>query len=289
MSTRIENEGAVVAVQGITETLRALVDSVPGDISVKEIDDESVVGMDVLAVCCHVIEASPIQFLEEAGLKGGVLGLRGQTNFGGRMLADDPSAFTLDKYMSDLRVTFDRFTNAPVPVFAYSHTGYFAVNYALQDPDRISALVLVEPALYTDEAELRQRAELARSGAGADALASMIRYAGGTPDLGADERAYAERLSQDWQEQAFMAYEWTLRADNPISDEQLASLRMPVLLIGGTASGAAFMVERAARAIPHAAVWWVHGADHFSLVDPKNAEEIAGVMQAFLKSVGATD
>ena len=237
----------------------------------------------MVATCCEKGLLGPLQILDNQSLDIAMLGMRGQTQTGGHVI-NETSGYELGDYVNDIRLVQDSLRTPRTGIFGYSHGGYFAVRYALSQQARVQSLVLVEPALYTDPGELNSRAEMALAGAGVESLKSMIQYVGGTPEFGAPPDQYAAQIREDYQNDFALAQEWQIRAGNPIEDAQLSLLSMPVLLIGGTNSAAAFMVERAAARIPRATVWWVQGADHFSLMSDRHAEELAAIIQAFTAS-----
>ena len=76
------------------------------------------------------------------------------------------------------------------------------------------------------------------------------------------------------------------RANNPISAEELASLQIPVLLLGGSKSDAGYTVRRASAAIPKACVWWIPGATHGDLLSPANAPQISRACNSFTQALG---
>lgn len=79
--------------------------------------------------------------------------------------------------------------------------------------------------------------------------------------------------------------EFLVRAENPITDQELCKLRLPVLLIGGTESSVSHMVKRAFNAIPNASVIWITGASHLGLQGEKYASSIARSINCFLEQI----
>lgn len=213
-----------------------------------------------------------------------VMGLRGHTGRGSKVTTEDKSAFELDNYMADFDSVLKELGARSINLFGYSYSGYFTTAYALANPGRVSSLILVEPALFTDAKELHRRAELAMSGDGVEALEAMLEYV--SPELDAKARAASARaIREDWQSNYAFAGMFRARAERPIGEKALASLKMPVLLIGGTESHIGSMVKKAAEVIPYARVWWVKGANHLDLMSEKYADELAAVVKAFMKRV----
>lgn len=195
------------------------------------------------------------------------------------------SAFALHNYMADFDSVVQSRNADKVAIFAYSHTGYFATAYALGNPGSLRALILVEPALYTPKEELLKRIEAATRGDNSESIEVMLRYVDPAVGMRANAPDVAKTIKANINNDMVLTEEFRIRADNPISDEQLASLQIPVLLIGGTESRVNFVVKRAAQAIPYASVHWIHGATHLSLQNEEFADEIAGAINTFLQYV----
>jgi pimeloyl-ACP methyl ester carboxylesterase len=203
----------------------------------------------------------------------------------GKSVADakETKSLSLASYMADFEVAVTATDTPSVTLIAYSHSGYFATAFALHRPESVKALVLIEPALFTDREELERRAELAEKGNGMESISSMLRYV--DHGVGRDPegmRSAAKSILDHSQGDEMLAAEFRIRADNPISERDLASLAMPVLLIGGTASRTSDFVTRAAAVIPCASVRWVRGASHLELVDDKHARTVSGAINEFL-------
>jgi pimeloyl-ACP methyl ester carboxylesterase len=195
------------------------------------------------------------------------------------------SAFALHNYMADFDAVVQTRNADKVVLFAYSHTGYFATNYALGNPSSLRALILVEPALYTPKEELLKRIEASTRGEQSEAIEVMLRYVDPAVGMRANAPDVARTIKANVNNDMVLIEEFRIRAENPISDEQLGNLQIPVLLIGGTESRVNFVVKRAAQAIPYASVYWVRGATHLSLQDAEFADEIASAINTFLKHV----
>lgn len=171
-------------------------------------------------------------------------------------------------------------------LYGYSHCGYFITQYALKNTGKIKALVLVEPALFSEKKDLLERAALIDEGKDLEAMASMIT----TVDTAAgrtDEQLewVAESLVKNVNSGNTVAQEYRIRAENELSLEALAELDIPVLLIAGTKSHANYMVKRAFQAIPQASVTWIDGANHLELGKGKYAKQIARAVDSFLENV----
>jgi pimeloyl-ACP methyl ester carboxylesterase len=197
--------------------------------------------------------------------------------------------FELKDYLSDIDAVIAHIGSNPKPpvLFGYSNHGFFTTHYALRYPEKISALILAEPALFNPREELLKRAELAFAGDAEGSIKAMINHV--QPDVGADEHlsSIATRvvLRQISSSNA-IGLELIARADNPISTEELASLKMPVLLLGGSKSHAGYTVRRASAAIPHAYVWWIPGATHGDLLGGAHSAQLARACSAFTQALG---
>ena len=232
-------------------------------------------GFSMVAAACGGVSA-----LDLVSQPTAVMELRG---FGGSRVADT-KASGLEGYLADFETVIGQARRKQPVLFGYSHAGYFATAYALRKANRLSGLVLVEPALYTDRKELLRRAELAQSGDGRQAIEATMRYVQPEVFERRVEAKVAKTILGHAQGNETLAQEFRLRAEHPIDDKELAALKLPVLLIGGTDSHVAHFVERAARAIPRANVWWVKGAQHGDLQTKKFAAEVSGAVNLFLSS-----
>ncbi len=195
---------------------------------------------------------------------------------------------SLKDYIADFDAAM-KTTSAKSPVLmGYSHGGFFTTAYALQKPSAISALILVEPALFTDRTELEHRAALASTGDSDGAIQSMLRYVDRSVGL---DRATSSKMSKaitsEVQSGETLAQEFLIRARNPIYARDLSKLSMPVLLIGGTESRVADSVEKAAAAIPFANVAWIRGAGHLDLLW-NGSDEIGAKVSAVINGFMAT-
>lgn len=175
-------------------------------------------------------------------------------------------------------------------MMGYSHTGFFVTHYALAHPERVSALILIEPALFNPREELLNRARLALDGQQEESLKAMLRYV--QPEVGLDEivasRA-ASYIMKHINDPRVLAGELMVRAANPISLEKLKTLTMPMLLIGGSKSAVKETVLNLATIHPHAYVWWVQGAGHGELMSERFQKEVTSVIDSFMASIQLSD
>jgi pimeloyl-ACP methyl ester carboxylesterase len=202
--------------------------------------------------------------------------------YGKSAITADVDSLTLADYIETLDQVIDTTDGV---LYGYSHSGYFMAQYALQRPEKVKALVLVEPALYTPKQELLDRIALIEAGEDSKAMSTMLKFAGGTPGTEEQARTILENVNSS----SAVAREYRVRADNEVTEEQLAALTVPVLLIGGTDSHISYMVKRAFQALPHAFVSWIEGANHLNLESGEFEAEIAASINAFLQAVSANN
>jgi pimeloyl-ACP methyl ester carboxylesterase len=194
--------------------------------------------------------------------------------------------YELQNYIGDIATLVEHTRRRPV-LMGYSHTAFFTVHYALENPEKISALILVEPALFNERDELVSRARKALEGDEAGSIQEMLDKV--QPDLGEDPnlaKAYTKYVIESTENAHAIGMELLARANHPVSEERLATLKMPVLLIGGTKSHAAYTVHRSATVLPFAYVWWVGGATHMDILGARYTEKVALGINAFCAAHG---
>ena len=191
-------------------------------------------------------------------------------------------SLTLDDYLDAMDQVIQSDNSV---LFGYSHAGYFTAQYALRNPTKIRALVLVEPALFTPKQDLLERIRLIEEGKDQQAMSSMLQFVGATEKQ--KEGGLANSLLASVNSSSVVAQEYRIRAENEVTEEALAKLEIPVLLVGGTESKANFMVKGAFQAIPLASVSWIYGASHLGLGNSEYENEVDAAVNAFLQSLGA--
>lgn len=207
--------------------------------------------------------------------------------YGASVITADDEGLTLADYIETLDQVID--TNDGV-LYGYSHSGYFMAQYALHRPEKVKALVLVEPALYTPRQELLDRIALIEAGEDGAAMTTMLKFAGAAQESSAEAvDSTARSILRNVNSASAIAREYRVRADNEITDAALSALDVPVLLIGGTDSPINYMVKRAFQALPHAHVSWIEGATHLNLESGEYELEIAAAINAFLQAVSANN
>lgn len=236
-------------------------------------------GRGVLAMACQNLQ--PFQMLSERRPVVG-MDMRGQTIRGSSVQDSD---YTIEKCNADIDAVRRHLGDNKVNLLGYSPGGFFMTHYAVAHPERVSALILVEPAIYADTEELLRRARLAEAGDGVGAVEATL--ANVEPGLTNELRlAEAREVVKDWQSAQDMGRVFRLRAESPINDKDLGRLKdVPVLLIGASRSPMNFHVQRLAAAIPNARVWWIDGPSHLDLMSPPYSQRIADIVDLFLSQV----
>lgn len=194
---------------------------------------------------------------------------------------DSLEAYTVDAYTEDMSQLFRKVGFEKSAIIGYSHGGYFAVDFALQHPESVSALVLIEPALFFDRNKLKERIRvvLEDKEAGIRLLLQQI-----APELSRDKKAYArmvQAISDQYPDAIGLAGEWQARISNELGDDDLKDIQVPTLVITGQRSRVRQYTARAAKLIPRAVTWVIPGATH--LVLDEKPRETAAVVNLFLE------
>jgi pimeloyl-ACP methyl ester carboxylesterase len=210
--------------------------------------------------------------------------MRGQTIRGSEITSGGVS---IEEYNADFEAARKFLGLEKIAVLGYSPGGFFATHYALAHPDKVSALILAEPAIFTDTEDLIQRARLAEAGEDVRAMEAMLQYI--DPSLPKEAKhEMAVEVCKDWQSSEIMGKVFRVHGERQITDEhlkKLAEVNVPILLIGGSNSPMNFHVKRIAAAVPTATMWWVRDSSHLDLFDQKNVEEIQTIVHRFLTSI----
>jgi pimeloyl-ACP methyl ester carboxylesterase len=189
-----------------------------------------------------------------------------QMDFRGQGGSERPRSrdgYSVEGYAADmLAVASEAGVETPI-LLGYSHAADGATFAALDKPSRVRALVLVEPALFLNKAELKKRLRLAEAGKLDEALRVTFKFA--NPRMTEKELDAAVANAKEYyggNGESFVG-ETSARLNSPITKDRLARIKVPTLVVGGTRSNIRSNVARAARAIPDASVVWIEGADHF--------------------------
>ncbi len=254
-----------------------IIDSIDGKIGFTELGKTG--GVNILAAACSDLEA--LSLISNPVYKADIRGYGSSTTPN-----KNQRGYSLQNYIADFDAIFDQTKSKGKKVLlGYSHLGYFTTAYALANPNSIDALVLIEPALFTPQEELLHRVNMAKS-SGEKSIERMLSYV--EPQIGMrkkDSDKTVKTIMSNVNSDDTLVEEFLVRAENPITDQDLSKLRMPVLLIGGTDSNVNHMVKRAFNAIPYASVYWVEGASHLELQDKKYAGSIARAINSFTEQI----
>lgn len=235
----------------------------------------------VSLLCEKTLAASVTRI--EAGL--GSTTIMSMPGYGSSAFKGDPKAATLSDYIGAIDAAAPSDNTV---LFGYSHGGYFTTQYALQNPGKVRALVLVEPALFSARDDLLERAALIDGGKDLESMVAMLKSVESSAGRSEEQlHQLAQQLLGAVNSGAAVAQEYRIRAEHAVSMEDLAGLDMPVLLIAGTRSHASFMVKQAFQAIPHASVCWIEGASHLDLEKVEYAAQIARAVESFLENAGS--
>ncbi|HEX7288911.1 MAG TPA: alpha/beta fold hydrolase [Candidatus Angelobacter sp.] len=216
----------------------------------------------------------PVAEMQMRGYGESVEVSKGRWNSGAPRLSD---------HVGDIDSVFNHFKLERPVLLGYSHGGYFATAYALANPARVAGLILVEPALFNSRDELLLRARLAREAGSEESMKSMLRHV--QPSIGMNEGRAAKTakvLLKNVRNADTLANEFLVRAENPISEDDLAGLKMPVLLVGGTKSHASYTVTKLARILPSASLWWVRDVEHLELLAESVSQQLSPVIDSFV-------
>lgn len=205
--------------------------------------------------------------------------LRGQ---GDSEAPHDLDGFSVKGYAADmLSVASAAGVKAPI-MLGYSHAADGAALAALEQPRRVRALVLIEPAFLIGKKHFEQRLKLIDAGKLDEALNLTFKFA--NPKITNQELKAAVASTKEFYGSSGASFrgETLARLHSPIDKGRLAALEVPTLVIGGTLSNIRSSVARVAKAIPNASMVWIEGADHFLSGKTK---QVMQVVTAFVDSL----
>jgi pimeloyl-ACP methyl ester carboxylesterase len=188
--------------------------------------------------------------------------------------------YTVEAYREDMRQLASQLGFGKFNLIGYSHGGYFAADYALAYPEQLSALVLVEPALFVDPAKLQERVKLAREGNGDNVIHVLMKQM--VPEMAFNSKAYNDlvnAIKYNYPDPIGLAGEWYARSTHEIGETELSQINVPTLVIGGQRSWVRENIERTARSIPGAKQVWLEGTHN--LLEERPAEVTAAI-ESFL-------
>jgi len=188
--------------------------------------------------------------------------------------------YSVEAYREDLRQLALKVGLSKFNLVGYSHGGFFTADYALNYPEQVSALVLVEPALFIDRAILQERVRLAREGNGDDVIHVLMKQM--VPEMAFNSQAYNDlvnAIKQNYPDPIGLAGEWYARSTHEIGEAELAQISVPTLVIGGERSWVRGNIARVASSIPGAKQVWLDGTHN--LLEERPAEVTAAI-ESFL-------
>ena len=175
---------------------------------------------------------------------------------------------------ADLAAVTDALGSRPLDLVGHSYGALVALRFALDRPERVRRLVLIEaplpPSRFRELDELTQRSPAEMLDTLPEAMRAML--------ISGGRRAH--RLLESFQ---FLASETTLLADlrrePDIDDAELARVRCPVLCVYGERSSCRDVGDRLARAIPGATLRVLPGGHFLPLEVPAL---LTGLLAEFL-------
>lgn len=204
---------------------------------------------------------------------------RGQ---GGSEAPREIDDFSINGYAADMLSVADAAGVKTPIVLGYSHAADGAALAALDEPGRVQALVLVEPAMLLEKGHLQRRVKLLEAGKVDEALRLTFKFA--NPRISGEELEAAIAHAKEFYGKSGASFlgETLARLHSPIDEGRLGTIGVPTLVIGGTRSSIRSNVARVAKAIPNASVMWIDGADHFLAGKTK---QVMQVIKSFVETL----
>jgi pimeloyl-ACP methyl ester carboxylesterase len=208
------------------------------------------------------------------------------------------SGYDLGTLTADLEALVGRFGDGPLDVVGHSYGALVALRFALDHPDRVRRLVVVEAPLPPGQIE-ENRALLGIRPDDMLALMDPERLRGAIHEAGHDPDALMDRLLPPGMKETvlsskrrlrsffgglhFLTTETTIGADvkaePDFAPEALASIRCPVLIAYGESSSCRAAGERLAAALPDARLE-IMPCGHYILTE--RPLELAALVEEFL-------
>ena len=191
--------------------------------------------------------------------------------------------FSVPAFARDITAVMRATKAGNAVVVGYSHTAEAVAHLAISDPQKVAALVLIEPGLFVNREQLLERSRLADAGQIEEAL--RLALSSSNPGLtGKQLDEGVQYVLKTYGNSAeSIAGEWRARAEYKISEKHLAQITAPTLVIGGTESNIKEDVARTAAAIPNASLFWLRGATHF--LNEKQGATAAEITNCFLANI----
>ena len=209
-----------------------------------------------------------------------------------------PPVTDLTRHREDAAALLDALGAVPAVIVGWSIGGVVALDLALAHPDRVRALVLIEPPLHAKRhpslpmvrAILTAQA-LGRIGRPTPGATAFLRWASGRRD-GTDD---LDRVSPAWRaamlaNAAAIVGELRAGTGEHLKRDRLAGLRVPVTILAGSESDPVFAAcaRRLADTVPGATVTTIPGSAHVMQQDRPDAI-VAAARAALAGETAATD
>lgn len=175
--------------------------------------------------------------------------------------------YTVQTMSQDLSALLSTFTDEPVALVGHSFGGLIGLQYALDHPDKVSKLAIVEAPIAPSRTN------------GLTGFLSLPReqMVAALPDTLRElvfKNAGSRRVNRLLKSLYFLAYESTLLADiageTDVSDDELKKVSCPTLLVYGRSSSCIPGGERLAQNLPDARYELLDGG-HYLTVDAPDA------------------
>ncbi len=208
---------------------------------------------------------------------------------------EDASGYTMDAYAGDLLALLDVLRIARADILGSSFGGMVALEFAMQHPDRVRALILSDTSAGPRQIELSEQIA-----AREDGIARALAYArehglnahverelATNPDLRADPHR-RERFHQRWQRMTLHGFlgAGKARAERPDHHDDLGQLTMPVLIIDGDRDVLVPAAEYMHAHIPHSALRLINHAGHPAVTDQPHG--FVAMVRGFLTGLDPT-
>jgi esterase len=191
----------------------------------------------------------------------------------------EPYETSVPQHAEDAAALLEALDASPALLIGRSYGGAVAIGVALRHPERVRALALLEPgdvALDGEttayDEELRRAVEGAAARDASTVAEALIRSVLGD----AQWESFPDEVRRMFADNSPAVLAETRGPRFEVGPDQLASIRVPALLVAGDASPADFrdLAERLAAAIPGARLTVVAGGH---LIDPGGPEVLACV------------
>lgn len=179
--------------------------------------------------------------------------------------------YSIQSYAQDILSVLDANDQSSGHVLGYSNESDAAIQAALDAPERVVGLVLVEPATLIDPSIKKERLALAESGRIDEALRATFSFC--DPTLNGEQLDAAVKMAMEFYHgnEENLVGEFRARASFNATPDMLAEIKAPTLVVGGAKSPIRQEVVRVAKSIPGASYLRIPDAGHFMVGDGPQA------------------